>query len=78
MVVSKGGRSPSPTAPSLNGEDSCGRALQAGDGPADEPAGGLGGDTDTLADLAEALALTVEQPEAGLHGVTDAFVERAN
>ena len=38
---------------------------QASDGPTDETAGGLGGDAQALADLAEALALAVEQPEAG-------------
>ena len=39
--------------------------------------GGLGGDAQVLADLAEALALTVEQTEAGLDGVAGPLVERA-
>ena len=60
-----------------DGEDALGVVAQADDGPADEPAGGLGGDAETLADLAEALALAVEQAEAGLDRVAGAGVERA-
>ena len=52
-----------------DGEDALGVVAQAGDGPADEAAGGLGGDAEALADLAEALALAVEQAEAGLDRV---------
>ena len=54
----------------------CG-ALQAGDCSADDSAGGFGGDTKAFADLAEALALPVEQSETGFHGVAGVFVERA-
>ena len=42
-----------------------------------EPAGGLGGDAEALADLTEALALPVEQPEPGLDGKASPRIERA-
>src|SRR5262245_53345658 len=60
-----------------DGEDALGVVAQADDGPADQPAGRLGGDAEALADLTEALALTVEEPEAGLDGVASTRVERA-
>jgi hypothetical protein len=50
---------------------------QAGDGPAHEPAGGLGRDAQLLADLAEALALPVDEPEAGLDGEAGPRLEGA-
>src|SRR4029079_16575296 len=58
-------------------QDALGVVAQADDGPADEATGGLGGDAELLTDLAEALALAVQQAEAGLDGVPGPVVERA-
>ena len=44
-----------------DGEDAHGVFAQTGDGPADEATGGLGGDAQVLAHLAEALALAIDQ-----------------
>src|SRR5215218_5415998 len=60
-----------------DGEDALGVVAQADDGPADEPAGGLGRDAELLTDLAEALALAVEEPEARFDRVAGPVVERA-
>ena len=60
-----------------DGEDALGIVAQTGNRTAHEPTGGLGGDAQALADLAEALALAVEQAEASLDRVTGPGVERA-
>ena len=57
-------------------QNAFGVVAEAGDGPADQTAGGLGGDTELLADLAEALALAVLEAEAGLHGEAGAGLQR--
>jgi hypothetical protein len=50
---------------------------QAGHGTADEAAGRFGGDAEVLADFAEALALAVDEAEAGLDRVAGAGIEGA-
>jgi hypothetical protein len=50
-------------------QDALGVVAQTGDGPRDETAGGFGGDAEALADLTEALALTVDEAEASFDGV---------
>src|SRR5690349_17461066 len=59
-----------------SGGEHAGVAAQRVERPVDEAAGRLGRDVELLADLAEALALAVEQPEAGLHGEPGPRVER--
>src|SRR6476659_9914392 len=70
-------RSATPPAGSSDSQNPLGVVAETGNGPRHQTAGGFGGDAEALADLAEALALTVEETETGLHGVTRAGVERA-
>jgi hypothetical protein len=51
-------------------QDSLGVVAEAGDCTAHEAAGRFGGDAEALANFTEALALTVEQTEAGFDCVT--------
>src|SRR5690606_19979752 len=58
-------------------QDPFGVVAQAGDRTRHQAAGRLSGDAEALADLTEALALTIEQPEPGFDRVPGPSVERA-
>src|SRR6056297_163475 len=60
-----------------DGEDALGVVAEASHCTADEAAGRFGSDAELLADFAEALALAVDEPEAGLDGEPCPRVERA-